>query len=135
MAQKRPPIHLYWVEDPYEDENWFIFAYNEREARCFHRDYEGFDTIRGISAEPVVNNIRLAKLTNGEPPCHAQLPDLRKLGFEIVGPDPNQRVVRLNGETFVEGCLESLVTEARDNLSESLGHGRPNRTRKPTLPN
>jgi len=47
-------------------------------------------------------------------PRHAQLEDLQVLGFEILNPDPNGRCVRRNGRTFLEGHLESMMTELRD---------------------
>jgi hypothetical protein len=47
------------------------------------------------------------------------------LGFEILNPDPNGRCVRRNGRTFLEGHLESMVTELRDDAQEALGQRRP----------
>lgn len=61
-------------------------------------------------------------------PRHAQLEDLQVLGFEILNPDPNVRCVRRNGRTFLEGHLESMVTELRDDAQEALGQGRPSGT-------
>jgi hypothetical protein len=54
-------FELYWVTDTEHSENWFIFARGEREAREYHRDYEGFGTIRGIQAELVLGNVRLKR--------------------------------------------------------------------------
>jgi hypothetical protein len=56
------------------------------------------------------------------------LEDLQVLGFEIVNPCPNGRCVRRNGRTFLEGHLESMVTELRDDAQEALGQGRPSGT-------
>jgi hypothetical protein len=67
---------------------------------------------------------------SGSIPRHAQLAALRKLGFEILNPDPNGRVVSLARRTFVEGHLESLVAEASDNAWEALGRGRPLGTKR-----
>jgi hypothetical protein len=58
-------------------------------------------------------------------PRHAQLEGLQVLGFEILNPDPHGRRVRRNGRTFLEGRLESMVTELRDGAQEALGQGRP----------
>ena len=59
---------------------------------------------------------------------HTTAQDLQVLGFEILTPDPNGRCVRRNGRTFLEGHLESMVTELRDDAQEALGQGRPSGT-------
>ena len=51
--------------------------------------------------------------------------NLQMLGFEILNADPNGRCVRRNGRTFLEGHLESMVAEVRDDAQEALGQGRP----------
>jgi hypothetical protein len=90
-------------------EDWLIFAKTDRDARHYHSDYEGFDTIRGINAELIVEDVKLAKLVDGEPPTHAQLPDLEQLEFTVLDRNPTQRAVRLGERTFVEGVVESVV--------------------------
>ena len=72
----------------------------------------------------------VAGQNSGSMPRHAQLEDLRKLSFEVLNPDPHGRVVRLAGRTFVEGHLESMVAEARDDAWEALGEGRPLGTKR-----
>jgi hypothetical protein len=128
-------INLYWVSTGDNSEDWFIFAKTERDARRYHSDYEGFDTIRGITAELIIEDIKLPKLANGEPPVHAPLPDLKKLGFTILDPNPNQRAVRLAGRAFVEGIYEAIIMGSHDDAFESSGNGRPNRTVRQTRPN
>jgi hypothetical protein len=61
----------------------------------------------------------------GPIPRHAQLEDLQRLGFKIVNPDPNGCCVRRNGRTFLEGHLESMAAEVRDNAHEAIGKDRP----------
>jgi hypothetical protein len=58
-------------------------------------------------------------------PRHAQVRDLQRLGFDILNPDPNGRSVRRNGRTFLEGHLESMVAEVRDDMQEEIGKGWP----------
>jgi hypothetical protein len=127
----KKPIHLYWLTVPSEvgAEDWFIFARTARSAAGFHERYEDFDT-KTARAERILTNIQLAKLEHGDPPCHAQLVDLKALGFEILGDDPLQRVVRLNGRTFVEGYMEAEVETAVINLLEASGKGRLNGIRR-----
>jgi hypothetical protein len=49
------------------------------------------------------------------------------LGFEIL--NPTNGCARRNGRTFLEGHLESMVIELRDDAQESLGQGRPSEPR------
>jgi hypothetical protein len=42
---------------------------------------------------------------------------------DYLNPDPNGRCVRRNGRTFLEGHLESMVTELRDDAEEALRKG------------
>jgi|SRR5215472_4318221 len=124
---KRDTINLYWVTTDDHDEDWFILAATAQAARRYHTEYEGYDP-GDAHAELILRAV--AGQIPGSRSCHAQLADLRKLGFEILNPDPNGRVVRLAGRTFVEGHLESLVAEASDNAWEALGEGRPLGTKR-----
>ena len=104
------------------DEDWFILAKTRRAAESCHIEYEGY--------EPGDARAELILRTGAHPipgpiPRHAQLEDLQTLGFEILNPDPNGRSVRRNGRTFLEGHLESMVAEVRDDVHESTGKGRP----------
>jgi hypothetical protein len=49
------------------------------------------------------------------------------LGFEIL--NPTNGCARRNGRTFLEGHLESMVIELRDDAQESLGQGQPSEPR------
>jgi hypothetical protein len=70
----------------------------------------------------------------GKIPRHAQIEDLKKLGFEILSANPSGRSVRLDGRTFAEGYMEEMVATVRDNAFETRGEGRPFGTRL-TKPN
>jgi len=115
-------VNLYWVTTDDHDEDWFILAKTTRAAESYHIQYEGY--------EPGDARAELILRTGADPipgpiPRHAQLEDLQTLGFEILNPDPNGRSVRRNGRTFLEGHLESMVAEVRDDVQESTGKGRP----------
>ena len=115
-------VNLYWVTTDDHDEDWFILAKTTRAAESYHIRYEGY--------EPGDARAELILRTGADPipgpiPRHAQLEDLQKLGFEILNPDPNGRSVRRDGRTFLEGHLESMVAEARDDVHEATGKGRP----------
>ena len=67
----------------------------------------------------------LEEFENGTPPCHAQMPDLLKLGFKDAGTEPNLRRVEYQGEIFEEGILESIVDTGRKNAGICAGTGEP----------
>ena len=82
-----------------------------------------------------LRDVKLEKLTNGDPPCHAQLPHLEALGFEGSEASPGLRTARLGARIFVEGYLESEVLRTRDDYDEMPGRGRPRGTAPQSLPN
>ena len=127
LKAKRTAVNLYWVTTDDHDEDWFILAPTARAARHYHTAYEGYDP-GDAHAELIAR--RLADPVSGPMPRHAQLADLQKLGFEVLNPDPNGRIVRLAERTFLEGHLESLWAEASDNAWEALGEGRPLGTKR-----
>ena len=124
MAKTNKPgniVNLYWVTTDDHDEDWFILARTGRTAESYHIQYEGYEPgdaraelILRAATDPIPGLI----------PRHAQLEDLQVLGFEILNPDPNGRCVRRNGRTFLEGHLESIVTELRGDAQEAVGQGR-----------
>jgi hypothetical protein len=128
------PVHLYWVTVPHDpSEDWFVFATQAHSARQFFEEYEGFE-VHEAEARLVVRDVRLHTLGLRETPRWAKLSDLVALGFEILSRTPHLRSVRKSGETFVEGYLQSEIVEARDDLAEAAGRGRPHGTpghRKP----
>jgi hypothetical protein len=109
------------------DEDWFILAPTAQAARRYHAEYEGYSS--GDAHAELIMRV-VAGQISGPTPRHAQLAHLRKLGFEVLSPDPHGRTVRLAGRTFVEGHLESLVAEASDHAWEALGAGRPLGTKR-----
>ena len=124
---KRDTINLYWVTTDDHDKDWFILAATAQAARRYHTDYEGYDP-GDAHAELILGQV--AGQIPGPMPRHAQLADLRKLGFEVLNPDPHGRIVRLAERTFVESHLESLAAEGSDNAWEALGKGRPLGTKR-----
>lgn len=129
------PVHLYWVtvpDDPSED--WFVFATRAPLARRFFAEYEGFET-HEAEARLIGRNVHLYGLENLEMPRWAKLPDLEALGFEVLSRMAHLRSVRKGAETFVEGYLQSVVVETRDDLAEVAGRGRPHGTVRHRKPN
>ena len=116
----RSIVKLYWVTTDDHDEDWFILATTGRTAESYHIRYEGYEPgearaelILPVGTDPIPGTI----------PRHAQLEDLQMLGFEILNPDPNGRCVRRNGRTFLEGHLESMVAEVRNDTLKAIGKG------------
>ena len=124
---RRDTINLYWVITDDHDEDWFILAATTQAARRYHTEYEGYSP--GDAHAELIMRV-VAGQISGPTLRHAQLADLRRLGFEVLNPDPHGRIVRLAGRTFVEGHLESLVAEASDNAWEARGEGRPLGTKR-----
>lgn len=128
MAKTNKPgniLNLYWVTTDDHDEDWFILARTGRTAESYHIQHEGYEP--GDATAELILRVATDSIP-GLIPRHAQLEDLQVLGFEILNPDPNGRCVRRNGRTFLEGHLESMVTELRDDAQEALGQGRPSGT-------
>ena len=114
MASKKQTIKLYWCTTADHDEDWFIFAGSARQARSYHENYEGYGK-GDAGSRLIVSDVTLQELVGGKPPCHAQMPDLLQLGFEDAGSEPSLRRVKLYGELFEEGMLESIVDTGRTN--------------------
>jgi hypothetical protein len=81
--------------------DWFILAATAQAARRYHTGYEGYGP--GDAHAELIMRVVAGSQISGPTPRHAQLADLRKLGFEVLNPDPHGRIVRLAGRTFVEG--------------------------------
>ena len=61
-------------------------------------------------------------------PRHAELLELKALGFRILPSEPAARIVQLDGRTFMEGALKQMLRTYDDNICEARGQGRPNGT-------
>jgi hypothetical protein len=121
MANRTKPgriVNLYWVVTDDHDEDWFILARTARTAESYHIQYEGYEP--GDARAELILRAGTDSIP-GPIPRHAQLEDLQMLGFEILNPDPNGRSARRNDRTFLEGHLESMVAEVRDDARRSLG--------------
>jgi hypothetical protein len=104
---------LYWVTTTDGDEDWFVLAFTSRSASSFHERYEGYDA-GDAEAELILQAPKLP----GPFPRHAQLEDLKSLGFQLVDPNPDLRIIRLGKRVFAEGVLEHLVENARTGQNE-----------------
>jgi hypothetical protein len=115
MAGKQA-VKLYWCTTDDHDEDWFIFASSARQARAYHENYEGYGK-GDAGSRLIIADVPLQEFENGKPPCHAQMPDLLKLGFKDAGSVLNLRRVEYQGKIFEEGILESMVEAGRKNLT------------------
>src|SRR5207302_7237945 len=91
MKGRRPKAKrdLYWVTTRDHGEDWFILASTAQAARRYHTEYEGYSP-GDTHAELILREV--ASQISGPMPRHAQLADLRKLGFEVLNPDPHERI-------------------------------------------
>jgi hypothetical protein len=108
QSRKKSSATLFWVSTRDHDEDWFVFARSSVSACRFHEDYEGYNR-DDAKARKVLGGIVWKE--GDELPRHAQIPDLRPLGFNVLRVKP-YRVVRLGGKTFKEGQLEALIEDA-----------------------
>ncbi len=103
---------------------------DSRSAASYHVEYEGYDP-GDAHAERIM---RVPDdLLKGPLPRHAQIPDLKKLRFQIGSGVRYTRIVSLRDGSFMEGATEQMVRTADDNVSEAQGEGRPNQTRRPQV--
>ena len=130
MTTKTKPIHLYWCTTADHDEDWFVFAPSAREARKFHEDEEGYD--RGY-AECVLVRARVPNIDRTGWPKEEEL---EALGAKFLCDGPGKpRVVEIDGKTYAEGLLESVLVQLHDDEFERRGEGRPNGTARASAAN
>src|SRR5215831_6704092 len=105
----KPNSELYWVTTPDHDEDWFIIAPSKRLAQRFHEEFEGYE--RGdADAELIVTKER--KWIRTPNTRHAQLDDLKTLGFDLLNNGAQYpRSVRYGSRVFVEGVLPGSIKE------------------------
>jgi hypothetical protein len=104
--------HLYWVITPDHEEDWFVFACNKKSAECFREQYEA-NTRTGTTATLIIENVPQDTSFLSELPRHAEIADLKLLGFEIIV-GSRRRAVKLDNLLFIEGGLQSLINRSRD---------------------
>jgi hypothetical protein len=112
MASTKQTVKLYWVTTADHDEDWFIFAESDLQARSYHEHYEGYGK-GDAHSRLIVSNVTLKEFQNGTPPCHARFEDLFQIGFKNAGSGPNRRGAKFNGEIFREGILEAIIELGR----------------------
>ena len=120
-------MDLYWVTTEDHHEDWFIVASSAEEACKFHEDSEGYD--QGEAKAEKVLRIPDDKLIDPGWPSEELLIEL---GGQFIQKD-NVRVVEIEGRTFSEGMLESLICEICDDEFEAHGYDRLNETKKNTF--
>ncbi|MFP2905859.1 hypothetical protein ACLESD_12535 [Pyxidicoccus sp. 3LFB2] len=121
----KPRLKLYWVWTEDHDEDWFIVARSAREARREHEEEEGYAP--GDAACRLV-----CPLPDDMQDVDEGWPDheiLRRLGAEFLRTE-TPRAVRLKDVLYTEGMLEAEIRRVDDDVSERLGAGRPNRTKR-----
>ncbi len=119
-------MKLYWVTTEDHAEDWFVVANNAKEAATFHEDVEGY--VPGDATAEMVMEIPNETINDiGWPSDEV----LRSCGANILVKAP-ARVVEIGNRRFCEGLMESTIRTLDDDISETLGKGRPNKTRKST---
>ena len=111
MKKTDESAHLYWVITPDHEEDWFTFACSKQSAERF-REHHAACTDRGAIATPIIEDVPLDASSLSELPRHAQIADLKLLGFEIID-GSHKRAVRLDNLLFIEGGLQSLIGQSR----------------------
>ena len=100
-------MKLYFVEDLYDEENWFVFAEDFIKAEEFFIEEEGFDESEQVWGMWVMNCPDHFSID--EPiPCWAQIDHLKALGFEIIRPD-TPRIVKIHETYYREGSQQAHI--------------------------
>lgn len=115
-------MNLYWVETEDHDEDWFIVASSSAEASRLHELNEGYGNGDALAYE-VANIHDTCDAETGWPGTEV----LIAVGA-IIHSEKSPRVVELNGKVYAEGMLDAHINELVDNVFESKGDGRPNKT-------
>lgn len=116
-------LHLYWVQTDDHDEDWFIVATSPAEACQFHEAQEGYAP-GDAWAEFVATVPATAPDREDGWPSDALLIACGAKLDRTTTP----RVVRFGRRTYAEGMLEGELRKVTDDVSERVGHGRPNGT-------
>lgn len=103
-------MDLYWVETDDHHEDWFVVANVPHEAEEFFESYEGYDEDTAVAT--LVCSLKGIELEiESDSECGSNWASnelLISLGAEIQNHD-EARVVRLLGNTYAEGMLESII--------------------------
>jgi hypothetical protein len=117
-------MKIYWVETEDHDEDWFIVAATSQEAEIFHEGAEGYDPgdARANLVVPIPESL---DAETGWPSDEL----LEACGGKWLRRE-TPRVVEFGGRRFCEGLLEHEICQLRDDVFESQGQGRPNKTER-----
>lgn len=115
-------MYLYWVTTEDHDEDWFVIAPNAKIAAEHHEAAEGYDP--GDAKAERILNLPMCSHDDIGWPSHEIL---LRCGAEIISED-SPRIVIINGRRFCEGMLESEIIRIDDDILETKGQKRLNRT-------
>ncbi len=117
-------MKLYWVSTEDHSEDWFIVAASVSKAERLHERLEGY--ARGdASAEAIVDIPEGMASEPGWPSDEL----LTSLGGRFIC-NSNARVVEIDGRKFCEGLLDATIRTLNDDVFESQGQERFNKTTK-----
>ncbi len=119
-------MNLYWVETDDHDEDWFIVGETRLEAEHFHEGAEGYDP-GDAQATLVVPVPKEQDAETGWPSEGL----IEACGGKWLR-EETPRVVEIAGRRFCEGLLEHEICQLSDDVFESHGQGRPNKTERRT---
>lgn len=101
-------MHLYWVTDDQNDEDWFVVAPSARAARRFYADDLDMDYSAVLSADLVAKNVSGDRTEAG----WATDAEIESVGGTVWhGPNHSEAVV--GGEVYVEGSLQYRIVKTR----------------------
>ena len=117
-------MKLYWVTTEDHAEDWFVVATCSEEAAKFHQDMEGYNPGDAI-AEAILDIPESVPAETGWPSDEVLL----AVGAKFIADSPS-RVVEIAGRKFCEGLMEETIRSLNDDVFESIGQGRINKTKK-----
>jgi hypothetical protein len=117
-------MKLYWVTTEDHHEDWFIVASTVEEASKFHEEEEGYN-IGDASSQEILSIPDNISAELGWPSDELLL----SVGAVFIK-NGDTRIVKINGQQYVEGMLEAVIRELDDDIFESRGEERLNKTTK-----
>lgn len=120
-ARSEASLKLFWCMTEDHDEDWFMVAHSAREAAGLHEGNEGYD-IGDAEVEYLMDLPVGIRARDDEDVGWPVDETLIACGAKFVQKVQGQpRVIKLNGRTFSEGAMDSVVEAVR--ASRSVGQG------------